>query len=84
MGMLLFVDVCIQQSDSSFLTELSAENTPSLDCIDHDLDLSEEHQITFALSFLSGLEQITVHNYFHFINRSTRPCFPVWQPPKFC
>ncbi|KVV14046.1 hypothetical protein [Flavobacterium sp. TAB 87] len=82
LGLLLFVDVCVQQKDTSLLTELNAENTPSLDAVDPDLDLTEEHQITFSIELLAVVEKLTVHNHFHFTNRSVRPCFSVWQPPE--
>ena len=82
LGLLLLADVCVQQKDTSLLTELNADNTSSLDAVDPDLDLSEEHQITFSIEFSALVEQLTVHNHFQIANRSTRPCFSVWQPPE--
>lgn len=82
MSMLLFFDICFQQTSTSSLIELSDENRSNSNCIDSDSELNEECQIIFAVEFSPIVEQIGFHNHFHFTNRLTQPFFSVWQPPK--
>lgn len=81
-GMLLCHNICFQQSDSSRLIELSAEDASTSNCSDVDYEINEEDSVTFSVEFLSMVENSSTNNHFHFNSRSARPFFPVWQPPK--
>lgn len=81
-GMLLYYNVCFQQSHASSLVELNAENSSSSNFVDFDLDMNEEDQIIYGLEIFLMVEKNTQHNHFYYTGRSSQPFYPVWQPPK--
>ena len=82
-GMLLCYNIYFEQSDTSSLVELNAENSSSSNFIDLDFEINEEDQIVHRLEFLLMVKKYTQHNHFHFTRKSSQPFYTVWQPPKF-
>ena len=82
MGMLLYYNICFQQSNTSSLVELNAENSSSPNFVDFDLDINEEDQIIYGLEIFLMVEKYTQHNHFYITSKSSQPFYSVWQPPK--
>lgn len=82
MGAIWSYDVYLQQDNSNYWVESSAQNDSSFEVQDSDVEISEEDQIFQSSIFLS-LPEIGVADYHLYVSPRLDLAFhSVWQPPK--
>lgn len=82
MGVIWCYDVYLQQSNTNYWVEVTAENDSSFEAQDSDVEISEEDQIFHMQLFLSASEMNVADNHFYISPRLILPFYSVWHPPK--
>ncbi len=75
-------DVYMQQSNANYWSEISSEDTSSIEVQDSDVEISEEDQISHKTIFLPVLTIAIDNNHFYISPRLNLPISSPWQPPQ--